>query len=189
MGRAAKATPHPKFAIRSTFVRRTIVGQIAANPVSAQRCAPTKQLHKYAALLSSTYRVKRRRAPNSLDFNAARRTPALACRLLLLLAVNEDCGSPDCFSHCWLKLRDRLKPPSRKLGAVGAMPDGSHIPVSDRTRSENRMVNDATLHRAQTKYFRKRFGDQNRSSGIRTRSHLSASPTVIAHLSAEQGES
>jgi hypothetical protein len=49
--------------------------------------------------------------------------------LLLLLAVNEDCGSPDCFGHAWLKLRDKLSPSSsRKLGAVVAMPDGSHVP-------------------------------------------------------------
>jgi hypothetical protein len=64
MGQAAKVAPHPKFAIRSTFVRRTIVGQIAANLVAALRCVPTKQLHKYAAFLSQTSRVMRRRAPN-----------------------------------------------------------------------------------------------------------------------------
>src|ERR1700733_11294851 len=67
------------------------------------------------------------------------------------------------FWPCLAKTQGQAQPlTSRKLGAVVAMPDGTHIPVSDRTRSENRMVNDATLHSAQTKfpkeeYFRKRF--------------------------------
>jgi hypothetical protein len=36
---AADRTPHPKFAIRSTFVRRTTVEQIAAIRVTALCCA------------------------------------------------------------------------------------------------------------------------------------------------------
>ena len=163
----------------------------AAQVVSSAACAIISRPLTACAYASNTTAKPQTHSPFRTN-SAAKVRRRQACdgtSIAYQESVNEDCGSPDCFSHCWLKLRDRLKPPSRKLGAVGAMPDGSHIPVSDRTRSENRMVNDATLHRAQTKYFRKRFGDQNRSSGIRTRSHLSASPTVIAHLSAEQGES
>jgi hypothetical protein len=52
MLRAANPAPHPKFAIRSTFVRRTIVEQMAANRVAALRCARSMQLHKYAAIFS-----------------------------------------------------------------------------------------------------------------------------------------
>jgi hypothetical protein len=36
----ANLASHPKFAIRSTFVRRTIVEQMAANRVAALRRAP-----------------------------------------------------------------------------------------------------------------------------------------------------
>jgi hypothetical protein len=48
----------------------------------------------------------------SLDLNAAPRTPALARRLLLLLAVNEDCGSPDCFSHCVAETQGQAQAPN-----------------------------------------------------------------------------
>jgi hypothetical protein len=48
--------------------------------------------------------------------------------LLLLAAVNDDCGSPDSLGHSWLKLKDKLGPSSSsKPGAAVAMPDGPHI--------------------------------------------------------------
>ena len=75
--------------------------------------------------------VKQNAAANRRCFIASRDAGRLlARRLLLLSAVNEDCGSPDCFGHRRPKLRDKLEAPhARKLGAVVAMPDGSHIPV------------------------------------------------------------
>jgi formate transporter len=71
--------------------------------------------------------VQQNAAANRRCFSASRDAGRLlARRLLLLSAVNEDCGSPDCFGHCWLKLRDKLEAPHpRKLGAVVAMPFGS----------------------------------------------------------------
>jgi hypothetical protein len=68
MLRAANLAPHPKFAIRSTFVRRTIVEQMTANRVAALRCAPSMHLHKYAAFFSQASRVKQRGAPNRARF-------------------------------------------------------------------------------------------------------------------------
>jgi hypothetical protein len=68
MIRAAKLAAHPKFAIRSTFVRRTIVEQMAANRVIAICCAPSMQLPKYAAVFSLMSRVKQRRASNGARF-------------------------------------------------------------------------------------------------------------------------
>jgi len=96
---AANRMPHRKFAIRSTLVRRTIVGQMAANRIAAlaarhlSNCTNTQRFSRQPPAWSSAAR----QAP--LDFNPFRHTPALARRLLLLSAVNEDCGSPDCFGH------------------------------------------------------------------------------------------
>jgi hypothetical protein len=88
-------------------------------------------------------------APAIFPHNYSRFTTfcRLACRLLSLLAVNEDCGSPDCFGHAWPNSGTSPGPSMRKPGAVVAMPRGSHVPVSDRMRFENRMTHDAIIRR------------------------------------------
>jgi hypothetical protein len=69
-------------------------------------------------------------SPTTQFSEALRPARPLARRLLLLLAVNEDCGSPDRFGHCLAEAQGQAQSPSSwMVGAVCATPDGSHIPV------------------------------------------------------------
>jgi hypothetical protein len=61
---AADRTPHRKFAIRPTLVRRTIVGQTIANRVATLWLHAIYAIAQIHSVLLRACRVKQRRAPN-----------------------------------------------------------------------------------------------------------------------------
>ena len=190
----ARATSRPsRRIVNLRFAQALCVAQKLSRRPQTCVAIPPLRAHYAIAQIHSDFgaglsRETAQRAKSRLISTCLASALPLAHRLLLSMAVNEDCGSPDCFGHGLAETQGQAQSPSfeetrsRKPGAVVAMPDGSHIPVSDRTRSENRMVNDASSQSAQAQHFRKRSNSQNRISGIPARPHVSASPTALAHL-------